>query len=190
MVIGAIIGVFASVGTMALERIINRVGKFRIFYKRSFAREANSKPWGVYRNEMGEKEIMIPMSVEFQNTSYSPKIIRDFAVYAYINDCQIAEFRQIYRSRTIHKRGNEIIGIDKFKYGEEESYSFVVKPTSIAHYSFEFILHFQTACVNINNLRIGFYDERNKFHLYKMCSFEDAWVEKKCTPDEDWIMLT
>lgn len=190
LIIGSVIGVVASVGTMFAERALNRAGKLLIFYKRIYSKSSSGRSWGKYKENDGCIIFEIPMFIEFQNTTYSPRVIRDFAIYAYKDNTQSAKFTQIEFVEITHRSGNQITGKDTAYYGESNgAYSFMVGPISISHYTCEFMLKSRGQQPEFNNLRIGYYDEHNKFILHKICDIENGWQPTQYKTDKDWVML-
>ena len=48
------------------------------------------------------------------------------------------------------------------------------------------------ADVNANrfdNIRLRYYDERNKAHVFKIKDISDCWAPKHFDSDEEWILL-
>ena len=124
------------------------------------------------------------MFIQIQNTSDNPRIIRDFGLYAFLGDKEITKF--IQAERIEHKDKN---GIRKKVFGNSEGYSFSIKPKSIGQYTLEYVLNENDVSSEFDNLRIVYYDEKNKKRVYKLCSIEKDWAEREYESDRDWIEL-
>jgi hypothetical protein len=69
------------------------------------------------------------------------------------------------------------------------AYSFVIPPMSIAHYKCDFCLNSKGERKEFNNLRIGYYNEKDKIHICKIFETPDGWHSKGFQTDENWIRL-
>lgn len=184
LIIGAAISLVSSVVTLIIQKAINQWGKLRIFYQRIPSRFSNHKNWGIQTDAEGELVFEVPMYIQFQNISDNPRIIRDFGLYAFLGDKEITKF--IQAERIEHKDKN---GIRKKVFGNSEGYSFSIKPKSIGQYTLEYVLNENDVSSEFDNLRIVYYDEKNKKRVYKLCSIEKDWAEREYESDRDWIEL-
>lgn len=189
LLLGAGISFATSVGVLIVQRILDRSGRVVIFYKKIYSDVGNHHPWGIYKNQNGGLYFDIPMYIEIQNTSNTAKVIRDFSVYIYQGNEMIAKFVQIEFSKTAHSNGAQFTGEETYKYGDVGAYSFVIPPMSIAHYKCDFCLNSKGERKEFNNLRIGYYNEKDKIHICKIFETPDGWHSKGFQTDENWIRL-
>lgn len=94
VVIGAVIGFVASIGTVIVERILDRRGKLKIYYRISGDRRA-IMPFGFARTQDNDMSFSIPMQIEIQNTSRTNRVIRDLNVTLYKDGAPVDHMVQI-----------------------------------------------------------------------------------------------
>lgn len=79
VVIGAGIGFIASIGTIAIERLLDRRGRIKLYYKVIGDRDATF-PNGFHYTQNGDMSFSLPMQIEIQNTSKVTRVIRDINI--------------------------------------------------------------------------------------------------------------
>ncbi len=185
IVIGAIIGFVSSMGMLVIERIFEREGKIKIYYK-FISTKSDQRPWGIRKYETNMLSMVIPLVFEIQNTSNITRVIRDVNVEMFKEKEFVGKMIQIEYEED---RKN----IEKTSYGDEDnSYSFVLNPRSIKRYRCLFTYHIDTNNINekdFDKLYISYYDENdNKIKLIAKKNL-DGWRTNNLLPDRDWILL-
>lgn len=192
LLIGAVIGFVGSAAILFMERLLDRKGKLNIFYRFTHDRPTQSG-WGFDESADGCLYFTAPVVYELQNTSNTTRVIRDVSLLLYDGDTYVAKMDQLDHLRTTKRRGKEIIEEKDFNYGAEKgTYSFVLEPRSIQRQECEYMYKVAISDRNANcfdNVRLRYYDERNKAHLFKVKDIPDCWVRKHFDSDEEWILL-
>ena len=192
IIIGAAIGFVSSIGVIIAERLIDKSGKLKVYYKFILSRTSRNRPWGVYYDN-NRLMLEIPAVFELQNTTNITRVIRYIAIYLYKGNTRVAKMIQVESLEVIHRKGGEVTGKDQFEYGNEKgSYSFVLPPRSIQRQECEFMLSIDLKDEEANDfdsLKIGYYDEGDTFKLFNEKKMEDAWDVISYEPDKDWILL-
>ena len=83
LVLGAVLGLLASLFTMIIQRVLDKKGKLNVFYQFSHQKGMGGATWGFDENPDGRKYFVIPIVFEFQNTSNTTRVIRYVRVYLY-----------------------------------------------------------------------------------------------------------
>lgn len=173
--IGVVIGATLPFLFRIVERYLQIAGKLCINVK--FVASKDTKEYPEVINSDG-LVINLPMWVEFTNSKGIPVIIRNINIYAYNKGKRVAEFVQIQKS-------------DKYTYGNNELYSFVISEKSVTKYDLMFMLR-KEECDgdNIDELRIGYYDENNKFYEKRILSIKkEVWKIGKIEIKKGWITI-
>ena len=180
-----IAGGLVSVLTIIVERLIDRKGETRIYYKIITLPEMTGKPkgWGCISNG-NELSFCVPMNIELYNTSNSTRIVRDFSLLAYDDErlvCKMSQVEQI--------KGKNII-----EYGSENNaYSFTIEPRTLQHQSCLFaytIKLSQKKAISFNKVKVRYYDEKDKTHVATIIdNLDNCWQSNLYELDEDWQRL-
>lgn len=177
LIIGAILGFALSVFTTIINKIIDKTGKVRLFYKLVYQKETTLKA-GIEQSGC-ETYITIPLYFEFQNTSNTARVIRDVCLYLYKDGKRIAKMNQIQYKKGTRNRNGEVIEETTTNFGgEKNSYSFVLPPLSIQKQECEFVYKVPTSQINqysFDEIRFGYFDEKNKMKECIFCSAKDGW---------------
>ena len=183
-VVGGVLGIVASVGTLTAEKIWDRVGRLRIFY---LIRNGGGSPveqFGVSNSSDG-LTFVLPLVFELQNTSNTARIMRDVSINLYKDGRFVDEMIQIGQA------GNK--GEEQKEYGDSNhSYSFVVQPRSIRKLYCTYIYvpgGNPQKDRDFNEIRLRYYDELNVAREYHMRYIENPWQQRDLSGDEDWIQL-
>ncbi len=183
VVIGAVIGFVASIGTVIVERILDRRGKLKLYYQISGGRNAVI-PYGFQYTQAGSMCFSMYMHIEIQNTSRTTRVIRDVNAILYKDGQPIDHMIQV--TSTKQSKGNVETG--SRSYGAENgSYSFVVEALSIQHQCCSFIYTNQSKV--FDEVRLRYYDEKDKEHTYPLRKIECCWSEGLFEGTPDWVLL-
>lgn len=71
-------------------------------------------------------------------------------------------------------------------------YSFVIQPRSIQreHCAYAYkIKKEEIGKYMFDDIRLSYYDEKDKKHLFSVRKIENAWTMKQMNGDDDWILL-
>lgn len=190
---GAIIGFFASIFVLILERILDRKGKMTIFYRRTNQRGSNGRGWGFDHSGDGRVYFTVPMEFELQNTSNTTRVIRDVSLLLYDGINFVAKMRQLEGIHITSRTGNTITGEKDYSFGAENgSYSFVLQPRSIQRQHCEYIFAVypsEKEAKSFDRVYARYYDERNKPHKFKVMDISNCWDRKHFPVDDDWLEL-
>lgn len=80
LILGAALGLIASLLTMVIQRWFDRRGKLNIFYRFSHQKNGSGTSWGFEDTEDGHKYFTVPVVYEIQNTSNTTRVIRDVSL--------------------------------------------------------------------------------------------------------------
>lgn len=83
LVVGAGIGIVASVATMLGQQWIDKKGKLHIFYRFTYQKGFGKTGWGFGNSESSNIFFSIPVEFELQNTSNTTRVIRDLSLLLY-----------------------------------------------------------------------------------------------------------
>ncbi len=83
LLIGAGLGLVASLFTMVVQRVLDKKGKINIFYRFTYQRGMGGATWGFEDCYDGNLRFVIPVVFEFQNTSNTTRVIRDVSILLY-----------------------------------------------------------------------------------------------------------
>ena len=121
--IGGIIGIVASVGTMILEKMWDRAGRLKVFYMIRSTKNNAVETFGTSESDSGPA-FVVPLVFELQNTSNNTRVMRDVSVLMYKDGKYVDEMIQVGHSG--------VKGEDQQEYGgDNQSYSFVILAKSI-----------------------------------------------------------
>lgn len=193
LITGALIGFLSSSGTLLLERLIDKVGGIKIYYKFIYLKNSDHS-WYI-----GEKEnktgyiLIIPAVFEFQNNSNTTRIIRDLDIELYNKKEPIKRMVQIeYTEFTATSNGKKTEQSTSNYGGDMRSYSFVLPPKSIQKQKCEFAYSMPKECAEqyaFDTLMITYYDEKNKKHVFPAKTNLSGWKTAYHKADSDWILL-
>ncbi len=190
-IVGGAIGFVSSAGILALERILNRAGKLKLYYKFIHVKIDNAS-WGV-RTNRGMYTLMIPVSFELQNTSNSTRVIRDLSIEAFQGEKQVFRMKQIERGEYSTRTGEVVVDKTTETYGGEKgSYSFALPPRSIQKQKCEYtysINQIDAENLKFDTLKITYYDERDNKKGFIAKSDLNGWKMGLQKTDHDWILL-
>lgn len=190
-IVGGAIGFVSSAGIVILERILDRVGRLKIFYKFIHVKFDDAS-WGV-RNNIDKQTLIIPFYFELQNTSYSTRVIRDLSVEAYFGEKRVFRLRQVERGEYSKREGDIVIDKTSETYGGEKgSYSFVLPPRSIQKQKCEYVYSIMKADAekyNFDRLKISYFDERDKKKEYTAKTELTGWKMGTQKADHEWVRL-
>lgn len=178
VVVGAILGFLLSILTTSINKIIDKSGKIYIFSK-PFYQQYDKSPISITEDSYN-KILIVPLYFEFQNTTSTPRVLRDVCLYLYMQGHQVCKMVQIQNiSRTSQKNG-EIIE-KRIEFGSEKnSYSFVLPPSSIQRQKCEFAYKISKSVSNefeFDEIRFAYYNEKNNLMECKFCDFPNGWNE-------------
>lgn len=188
VVIGAGIGFIASIGTIAIERLLDRRGRIKLYYKVIGDRDATF-PNGFHYTQNGDMSFSLPMQVEIQNTSKVTRVIRDINIDLYLNG-QFVDHMTPVESTTNRKTTNgHTTQIETQSYGADNgAYSFVVEPLSILHQNcyFFYIIKKENT---FDEAKLRYFDEKDRPHSFSIRKIGNCWREDYWECTDEWILL-
>lgn len=193
LIIGAVLGLAASLFTMVVQRWLDKKGKLHIFYRFSYQRGMGGRSWGFEDNNDGRPYFVIPVVFEFQNTSNTTRVIRDVSLLLYNGKNQIAKMHQQEHLHLTKRSGNKVTKEEDFYYGTDNcAYSFVIPPRSIQRQECEYMFIIKMSDKDKNRfdtIKARYYDERNKEHYFELRKIEECWNKKLYPIDEEWMLF-
>ncbi len=171
VVIGAVLGFALSIITTIVNKVIDKQGKMRLFYKLVYQKSTGGKA-RIDANGT-ETYLTIPLYFELQNTSNTARIIRDVCLYLYRDGNRVAKMVQIqYTQDSSTKEIKNTFG------GDKNSYSFVLPPLSIQKQECEFLYKVPTYEVEkhaFDEIRFSYFDEKNRTMECIFCKANQGW---------------
>lgn len=193
VLVGAVIGFLGSIVVMLAERALDKKGSIQIFYRRTNQRGMKKFGWGFDKTGDGRLYLTIPVVFEIQNTSNTTRVIRDVSLLLYSGNKFVGKMFQSSGKHVTTRTGNTITDEKDYTFGAEKgSYSFVLQPRSIQRQECEYsyvIYTKEKEEKNFDTIIARYYDERNKSHMFRVISIENAWEPKYFDPDQEWCIL-
>lgn len=191
IVVGATIGLFASLAIIVVERILDKKGKLNIFYRRTYQRGSDGRGWGF---DIGNDcSFVLPIEYELQNTSNTTRVVRDVALLLYSENKLVGKMHQVGELRIETKKGTEVTKEKLYNFGSEKgSYSFVLPPRSIQRQLCEYLFVIKSSekdQMQFDTVVARYYDETNKPRFFKIMEVTNCWENKCYNIDEDWLLF-
>ena len=193
LLIGAGLGLLASLFTMIVQRWLDRKGKLNIFYRFCHQKGTNGRSWGFENSEDGRIYLTIPVVFEFQNTSNTTRVIRDVSLLLYNGKHLVGKMLQMDHLHITNRKGKTVTDESDLYFGTDKgSYSFVIPPRSIQRQECEymFIIDMREAREKqFDTIKARFYDERNKAKTFNLRQIENSWKAKLFPVDDEWQLF-
>lgn len=173
--IGSFLSLSGSLVFALLTRLSNKLGSFKIYTKVVYAKTDSSTTMQIKDNSFH-----IPIWVEFINTKNETIIIRDFNIAIYDNNNFINKMTQI---NAIGSNSKKII------LANDGNYTFVVPPRSTKKYDLHFTLKYEMCPENFNNVKVIYYNDRDKLNTINFKNFPDGWNSNVPIKDDNWNKL-
>lgn len=175
LIIGSILTLITGTIAFAIQSFIKglfkRKGHLHIFYKHVHGKASNNKA-NVIRKSGREYQISIPLWIEFLNTTQINKVIRDLNLVAFYKGKKVSDFIQI----------NEYTD-NRIPLANDGAYSFLIEGHNIKKYELYFILLTEK---EIDEIRICYYNLKNKQKYFKFLSFEDKLIPGEIRVESEW----
>ena len=196
LLVGAAIGFISSVGIIVVERLFDRKGKLKVFYKFTNS-SITHKPWNVHRKSNSSLCMNIPVAFELQNTSNTTRVIRDICIELFNGNTFVMRLDQVeYGFETEYKYSLQTgvdIQTDRVDLGTDNgSYSFVLPPRSIQKQKCEFsktIREAESEKKYFDTIVICFYDEKDKKKEFAAKQNQNGWTIGNKEIDTEWQEL-
>lgn len=117
------------------------------------------------------------MSIELHNTKSRKQIIRNMNLVLYDRGEQVRKMRQV----TFSEKANE-----KFFYGENGAYSFLIDAYEIKRFDLYFAISQKEFNSDFDEVRISYFDSKDKYHEFKIFEISEPWIISKNKTDDDW----
>lgn len=193
LVLGAILGLVASLATIIIERVLDKKGKLNIFYRFCYQKTGRRESWCFEDSGDGRKYFTVPVVYEFQNTSNTTRVIRDVSLLLYNGKTFVAKMMQLDHLHTTTRKGNEVTEEKDLYFGTDKgSYSFVLEPRSIQRQECEYMHIIDLSDVDVSlfdTIKLRYFDERNKEKIFTIRSVDNCWGNKYFEADEEWILV-
>lgn len=189
VIVGGAIGFLSSVGTLLVTRGIDRIGKIKIYCKRTSSQDYC---WGFW----GHKEYMsflLPMDFEFSNTSNRAVLLRDVSIEIYREGTPLLRMKQGTGAIKRRAVNGAVESEEKFAFGgENSSYSFVLQPRSIQKQKCLFLLNANQEGMQelrFDEIRLSYFDEKDRRHCYPVAPVKGDWMRAEMDADCNWIRV-
>lgn len=193
LIIGALIGLVSSITIIIVERLLDKHGKLRIYYKFSNQIGAAWTGWGFDEGQGDRLYFCVPVVYEIQNTSNVTRVIRDLSLWLYDDNKKVAKMVQVERHQTTIKERNATTEEQEIAFGSEKgSYSFVIQPRSIQRQKCEYITAIDSNEIDnykFNFVKATFYDESGKQKCFTIRAIDNCWELKRYAADKEWAAL-
>lgn len=170
--VGSFIGFLLQV---IVSNILSNRGKVKVYIK-SVYNKINHQPWGFDTTVTG-LIFAVPLWMEIHNTTAKKQIIRNLNLVLYKDDKQVAKMTQISH----YEKSSQT-----FLYGENGAYSFLINSFEIKRYDLFFAIYQKEVDGDFDEVRISYYDSKDKFHEFKIFEISEPWIVSKNKIDNDW----
>lgn len=181
--VGAIISLISSVITFLAQEVYKQLsknqGKVKIYRKIVYSKIISNQTWG-FTNSNDDIIFLVPIWIEIHNTKNKNEIIRNFNLALYNNGKKVTMMNQL---------SDGIINGEKQYYGDEGVYSFLVSPERIERYSLHFMVKKKDLNKNFDEVRVSYYDTRDKLKEFKLLGIDKCWMVQKNKIDTDWNLM-
>ena len=175
LTIGAILSLIGSLGVMLIERCINSRGQINLYKKNVFIKNFD------ITCEICDNRLYVPTRIEIVNTKNTSVLLRNINLELFYNN----KFKKkMLQMEEIGTRTSTNYGT----YGNDKKYSIIVPNKSVSSLEFLYILDNQNK-FEFNNIRLSFYDEKDKKHYYRFMTLSQGWSPQKKFHDKDCIKL-
>lgn len=194
ILLGAIIGFVSSIGTIIVQKNLDKKGKLNIFYKRTSLFGSDGLPGEITDKDIdGYYNCSIPLYLELQNTSNSTRVIRDFCLILYNKGKRVDKMYQISKMHSTIKKGSEITEEEYFEFGcDKNSYSFVLPPRSIQRqqcwFEYQYKIDSQEE-VCFDEVKVRYFDEKNKEKIFDFQKIDECKKNQQFTIDQEWNLI-
>lgn len=183
LVVGALISLISSIIGFSIQEISKNVakkaGKVSIYRKIVYQKNTEGNTWGFFSID-NDMIFSVPMWIEIHNSKDVVEVVRNFNLILYQNGYMVKRMTQINYS------GEEP---DRIYYGEAGAYSFMINPRNIKRYELLFYIKKSQVKTDFNEVRVQYYDTRNRIKEYRLIEKIECWNVSKKEPDDDWIQL-
>ena len=170
--VGSFIGFLLQV---IVSNILSNRGKVKVYIK-SVYNKINHQPWGFDTTVIG-LIFAVPLWMEIHNTTAKKQIIRNLNLVLYKDDKLVAKMTQINH----YEKSSQT-----FFYGENGAYSFLIDSFEIKRYDLFFAIYQKEVDGDFDEVRISYYDSKDKYHEFKIFEISEPWVVSKNKIDNDW----
>lgn len=189
LILGAVLGLMASIITMIAQRWLDRKGKLNIFYRFCYQKNGKGQSWCFEDGADGQKFFTVPVVFEFQNTSNTTRVIRDVSLLLYNGKDLVAKMIQLDHLHTTKRKGSEITEEKDLYFGTDKgSYSFVIEPRSIQRQECEYMHIISRSDIlenTFDTIILRYYDERNCAKSYTIRKIDGNWERQNFDVDEE-----
>ncbi len=183
LIVGAMISLVSSIVTFlvqeAYKQLSKNQGKVKIYRKIVYSKFTHNQTWG-FSNSTEGLNFSVPMWIEIHNTKNKNEIIRNFNLALYNNGKKVTMMTQI---------NHNIINGENLYYGDKGVYSFLVSPERIERYDLYFMVKKKDFEYNFDEVRVSYYDTRDKLKEFKLLGIDKCWVVQKNKIDTDWNLI-
>ena len=170
--IGSFIGFLLQV---IVSTILSNRGKVKIYIK-SVYNKLFSRTWG-FEDSVSGMVFTVPLWIEIHNTTAKKQIIRNLNLVLYKNNSQVAKMTQM----NYYEKSNQT-----FFYGENGAYSFLIDAYEIKRFELFFVTYKKEVSDDFDEVRISYYDSKDKYHEFKIFEISEPWVVYKNKIYNDW----
>ena len=179
-IVGAAIGFISSIGIILVQRGFDRAGKLEIYTKMVYDRISGSHSWG-FQNTRDGLFLNVPIWIEIQNLTNSPRILRDINLVLVSNGKELATMRQTNRAN--------IEGEGVHLFANEGSYSLSIDGGQIKQIDCHFLLEANSDRPVFDEILLRYFDEKDRAHKFSLGHVNGDWSIKEFPCDGNWGKL-
>lgn len=182
--LGAVVGSAATLLSNLIYKKIQESGRIALYVRIVHSLSGAHRTWGYYLipGEDTNLTFHIPIWLEITNTCGTTRILRDINLYVYRDGKELASFTQSQHL------GNK----EKYTLGQNGAYTVVVPEKSSCRFDMEFFVHQDELSKdnqNFDEIVLGYYDEKDRFHKYHVIGVQKCWVCGALERPKVWIPL-
>ena len=175
--------------------LYNKRGKVRIYYRLLNNEGGDKYIYGIHQNERRKVlELNVPLALEMSNTTNTARIIRNTCVSLYNGRIKVCELQQMTHTYYPEMHSNGEMEIKEKAFGaDNQSYSFVLQPTSIQKQICLFTFDIADTVEEkrkfyFDSMYLEYYNENDQLKSYKIAEITDSWEPKILECSDDWRM--
>ncbi|BBD23999.1 MULTISPECIES: hypothetical protein [Enterococcus] len=178
LIVGAVISLLSTMigflGQTFIQYLISNKGKVKIYIKKVYSK-VNSQPYGFIKDDT-DTIFSVPIWIEFHNTKEKRAIVRNLNLQIYNKGKYISNMVQASH-------------IKETAYANNGAYSFILEPLSISKFDLQFLLKKSEIKEDFDEVRISYYDFKDKYHEKTILSIDNPWENKTYSIDKDWVLI-
>lgn len=173
--ISTLIGMFAQT---LFNSFLSHKGKVKLYIKSVYNR-SNQKPWGFFQG-ISDILFQVPLWLEIHNTKSVKQVVRNLNLTLYLDHKKVGQTNQITSTSNDE---------EKFIFGNEESYSFLIQGNEIKRFNLYFVVGKNELNSDFDEVRLSYFDTKDRYHEYKIFDIITPWAISNNKIDDDWRLV-